>query len=325
MALTFDDAYIAKINKIVRNFNAKRNRAVRKGITNVPDPVSVSELKMRYDNKTQLNRELRLLANFGKRDALKEVETAGGVKSIKWELDYLKANLKYAKRFFDREIQDAKYLDTPLKVTQAEYLNNLRSKRDFLDLELSQLNQGDFQTFKKTINDYVFANERNIQSYRNFLTEVETIMRYLGYDNNSIDRFFDGFEKLSPRQFIRMYQQSPIISRIYELYLPTRSDEDFRLSTSEDDAKELIDTFMKEKNQMIKKAQEENKIEKMFSPEKAKELEEVVDELNRSGAKLVKKEQQKRKQQMSNKIKRSQLTKKQIKELEELGWDDILE
>lgn len=325
MALTFDDEYNAKINRIVRNFNAKRNRAIKKGISNVPDAMTVSELKRRYDNRRQLNRELRLLSDFGKRDALKEVEVAGGAKAIKWEVDYIKANLKYAKDFFDREIEDARYLDTPLKVTQAEYLNNLRAKREFLDLELSELNQSEFNTFRKTINDYIFANERDVQSYRNFMNEIEIIMRNLGYDNNTIDKFFEGFETLSPRQFIRMYQQSSLISRIYELYLPTREDEGFRLSTSEEDARELIDTFMKEKDEMIRKAQAEDKINKTFNKKAMKELEEVATELRRSGGELVKKEETLKKRKMSNKIKRSQLTEEQIKELEELGWDDIIE
>ena len=113
-----------------------------------------------------------------------------------------------------------------------EYINNLKSKRDYLNLELAELTSSQLKTFKNTINDYLYANERNLQGYRNWMNEVELIMRTLGYDNKTINEFFEGFDELTPRQFLTMYQQSALVSRIYELYIPTR-DHSFKLSTSE--------------------------------------------------------------------------------------------
>lgn len=256
MAIRFDKTYNAEIRRVVRNFNQKRNRAIKRGFTHLPPHLTVSELKSRYTARSQLNRDLRLIEKFNQNrdDALRVVETSGGAKAIKWELDYLKSNLRYAREFYDREIEKATKLDTMMNVTKMEYLNNLRSKRQYLDLELAELNPSQLRTFRKTINEYLYANERNLQGYRNWMEEVEVIMRHLGYDNKTINEFFNGFDKLSPRQFLNMYRQSALVSRIYELYIPS-SDGNLRLSTTEEDAKELINTFMIEKDELIKKAQ----------------------------------------------------------------------
>lgn len=312
MAIKFDKAYNAEIRRVVRNFNQKRNRAIKRGYKYLPPKMTVSELKSRYTSRSQLNRDLNALKRFNREGdkALKVVETSGGAKAIKWEYDYLKKNLQYAKEFYDREIEDAARLDTPMMVAKSEYINNLKSKRDYLNLELAELNQSQFRTFRNTINEYLYANERNMNGYRNWMNEVELIMRNLGYDNKTINKFFEGFNELTPRQFLTMYRQSQLVSRIYELYIPTK-DHSFKLSTTEEDAKDLINTFMVEKDEMIKKAKMQDEIDD-------KGLEEFVKSL--TDEKLAG-----RRVDGKAKLQRKNLTPKQIKQLEELGWDDLIE
>lgn len=312
MAIKFDKAYNAEIRRVVRNFNQKRNRAIKRGYKYLPPKMTVSELKSRYTSRSQLNRDLNALKRFNREGdkALKVVETSGGAKAIKWEYDYLKRNLQYAKEFYDREIEDAARLDTPMMVAKSEYINNLKSKRDYLNLELTELSQSQFRTFRNTINEYLYANERNMSGYRNWMNEVELIMRNLGYDNKTINKFFEGFNELTPRQFLTMYRQSQLVSRIYELYIPTK-DHSFRLSTTEEDAKDLINTFMVEKDEMIKKAKMQDEI-------KTQGLEEFVKSL--TDEKLAQ-----RRVDGKAKLQRKNLTPKQIKQLEELGWDDLIE
>lgn len=312
MAIKFDPAYNAEIRRVVKNFNQKRNRAIKRGYRYLPPTLTVSELKSRYTSRKQLNRDLNLIKKFNAKgdDALRVIETSGGAKAIKWEYDYLKRNLQYAKEFYDREISDAARLDTPMMVAKSEYINNLKSKRDYLNLELAELSQSQFRTFRNTINEYLYANERNLSGYRNWMNEVELIMRNLGYDNKTINKFFEGFNELTPRQFLNMYRQSALVSRIYELYIPTK-DHSFKLSTTEEDAKELINTFMVEKDEMIKKAKMQDEIDD-------KGLEEFVKSLT----------DEKLSQRRTNgkaKLKRENLTEEDIKNLKALGWDDLIE
>lgn len=309
MAIRFDKNYNAKIDKVVRNFNQKVNRLTKRGFTHLPDTLTVSELKSRYEKRKDLNRELRFLTKFTADEGLKTIETSGGVKAIKWEYDYLKKNIKYAKDYYDREIAKLAYLDTPMQVAKSEYLNNLKVKRYYLDRELNELTQPQFSTYKSIVNESIQANYVQSAKYRGWLNEVETIMRQLGYDNQTINKFFEGFDKLTPHQFITMYRQSNLISRIYELYIPSKEDGDFRLSTSEEDARNLIDTVMTEKDEMIRKAKEtEKQMQKGLALEKfTKETENFKEE------------------KVTSKLKRSELSDEQIKQLEELGWDDLIE
>ena len=310
MAIRFTPEYNKEIRNVVRNFNRKRNRAIQRGFRHLPEPLSTRELKSRYTTSSELNRELRLLRKFGsmRNDALKIVETTGGAKAIKWEYEHLKRNLRYAKAFYDREISDAIKLDTPLLIAKSEYINNLKAKRDYLDLEMSELTPSQLRTFRKTINGYLYANERNLNSYRNWMGEVEVIMRNLGYDNKTINEFFKGFDQLTPRQFLKMYQQSALVSRIYELYIPT-NDKSFKLSTTEEDAKDLINTFMIEKDELIRKA-------KLDDLREGKALKEFTKSLAKKAVPQKK---------GPAKLKRKDLTPEQIKDLKDLGWEDLIE
>lgn len=310
MAIRFDKSYNSEIRKVVKNFNQKRNRAIKRGVKNLPPPLTVSELKSRYETRAALNKDLGLIRKFNTNEALKTVETSGGAKAIKWEYEYLKKNLNEAKSFYDREIKNASRLDTPLRVAKKDYINNLKAKRDYLDLEYEQLNQSQFRTFRKTINSALNYNNITSANYRGWLKEVEIIMRQLGYGNKEIDRFFEGFDELSPQEFITAYRQSNLVSRIYELYVPRR-DGSFQLSTDEDDAKDLINTFMIEKNDMIKKAKRSVAIENKGIVEYVKSLnEKELAELKEEGHEA---------------LKRKNLTDKDIKDLKTLGWDDLIE
>lgn len=317
MAIRYSGAYNKEISRVVQNFNRKRNRAIKQGKRLVPPKMTVSDLKLRYENRRDLNRELKLLEKFGKRDALVEVENAGGVKAIKWEVQYLKSNLKYAKDYFDREIKKASHIDTSMAVTKKEYLDNLRAKRQFLDLEISELSPEDFRTFKNTMNDYFYGNKHNIQDYRNWLNEVEVIMRYMGYDDKTIDKFFEGFKDLTPEQFIMMYRENSIISRIYELYVPSK-DGNFKLSTSEEDAHNLIDTMISERDQMIDRVKKETEMVDSTGLDefiKGVEKTKVGKDFDSYGAVAG----------VASKIKENKLTPKQIKQLKDLGWyDDVV-
>ena len=306
MAIRFDPAYNAEIRRVVKNFNQKRNRAIKRGFRNLPPPMKVSELKARYQKRRDLNRDLRLISKFGKEDALEQVETSGGIKAIKWEVDYLKANINKAKQFYDRQIWQLSSLDTELGVMKRELLNNLKAKRDYLDLELSTLTPKQYGTFKSTIEEYLSYGYDTLKGYRGWLNEVDSIMERLGYDRATRNKFFQGFDELTPAQFLTMYRQSNLISRIYELYIPTR-DNEFRLSTTEEDAKNLIDTFIEEKDDMIKRAKQQTD---MMNPA---ELDDFVKSVNQ-------------KQSSQPKLNRKNLTKEQIKMIEALGGsiEDLL-
>lgn len=254
MSIRYTKSYNREIQRIVKNFNEKRKRAIKRGFSYVPDKVYVSDLKKRYESRALLNKELRLLKNFNtKRDAALAIEeTMGGGKINAWEFDYLKKNKEAAKRYFRRELEEAQIDESPTSVVQAEYINNLRAKINYLEMDVNLMNQTQLNTYRKTVEEYLDVGKRDISAYRGFMAEVEKIMKQMNYSDDQIAKFFQGFNELSPRQFVKLYRENSLIARIYELYLPSGKD-GFRLSTSDEDARNLFDTLQEQKAGLIAK------------------------------------------------------------------------
>ena len=261
MSIRYDKKLNKQINRVVHNFNQNRNRAIKRGLKNAPPLVRVSDLKARYTSRSELNKELTRLSKF-KGDELRKVETQGGATAIKWELKYLKAVTNEAKRFYDRQILAerryiAKFPNTR-DIGKEERLNTLLSKREFLDLELTQLNALDYKTYRATINEYTEAHKRDQRAYRGFLSEVEFVMRNAQIPDDEITKFMDNFKVLSPREFIYLFNTSDLVSRVYDL-ADSPSTGGIKLNTTESDARDLLDTLIEEQDMLIKQAQEEYK------------------------------------------------------------------
>lgn len=261
MSIRYDKKLNKQINRVVHNFNQNRNRAIKRGLKNAPPLVRVSDLKARYTSRSELGKELRRLSNF-KGDALKSIETQGGATAIKWELEHLKAITKEAKKFYDREIlSERRYLakfPNTRDIGKEERLNALLSKREFLDLELAQLNQQAYKTYRATVYEYTDVHRRDQRAYRGFLSEVEFVMKNLQMPDEEITKFMNNFKVLSPREFIYLFNTSDLISRVYEL-ADSPSTGGIKLNTTEADARVLLDTLIEEQDMLIKQAQEEYK------------------------------------------------------------------
>lgn len=325
MAIRYDANYNAKINRVVKNFNQKRNRAIKRGFKSVPPPIKVSELKARYTTRKDLNKQLDLLSKFAHgRDVLNRIENQGGARAIKWEFDYLKGNEKLARDFFIREYNRLapKTVDFPGEKMR---LDNIKYKIDMLDLDITTMSQSQFKTYKSAITEFINKPKNYAAGYRGFLSQVERVMRYLNFDDDTIDRFFDKFSALEPEQFHKLYEDSDLISRIYEIADSPIYGE-MKLNSSDEDAEKLINTLMEETDDLVKKAQEEE----MYSDfdfvidRKSPDISNMpIDEVIEF-SKAVK--QSKIPSTMKdNKIPKSSLTQKQINDLKYLGWDDLID
>ena len=252
MSIRYDKTYNREIARVVKNFNQKRNRAIKRGFTHLPPRLLVSELKSRYASRAQLNKELRKIEAFNKRkDSLEVVELSGGVKAINWQLDYLKRNIEGAKQYFDREIKEMSKHDTVYDIGRRARLDTLRRQRNLLDLELSELSQSDFNTFQATINKYVQSNYRNERSFRGFMSVIEESMKYAGFSDREVKTLVDKFRVLTPNQFIDLYNDSHIIERIFELADSPTHGEGLKFTSNADDTRELLEGLTEEADSLI--------------------------------------------------------------------------
>lgn len=255
MAIRFDAGYNANIRKIVANYNQRRKRMERAGIKNIPEPALVSELKGRYTVKSDLNRELERLKNFGRSDVLETIETSGGVKAVKWKVQYLKNNVKNARNYFEREYERVSKRTAKFP-GERQYLDNIKAKINLLDRNINFMDQADFRSAVSSVNEFAMSPTMRKAQYRGFLSEVDWVMEKLGRDDEERTKFFNKFHKLTPSQFLYMYDNNDIIAKIYRLYHKDYGEEEARLTDSTTNADELIDELMEQANVMIKDAQD---------------------------------------------------------------------
>lgn len=260
MAIRYDKSYNAEIARTVKNFNQKRNRAIKRGFKSIPAPIKVSDLKARYTSRQEMNKQLAQLRNFGiRKDTLKYVENEGGATAIQWEFDYLKSNVKAAKEFFNKEYRlvSSKVGDFP---GERMRLDSIAKKLSTLDLDIAYMNQAQFNSYRAAIKEYINKPKKYSASYRGFLSEVEKVMTLVGISETAKNEFFEKLSVLTPEQFNKLYQTSDLISRIYELADSPEYEGTIKLNTSKDEARELIDTLLEETDDLIKQTQREDQL-----------------------------------------------------------------
>ena len=312
MGIKYDEGFNAEIARRVKNFNAKRQRLYSKGFRDLPEHLKVRDLKARYTNKRELQKELKLLAKFSKRgtEPVERIYTPGGAVTTEWNLQYLKQNVKSAREYFlDRyKIIASKIENMP---GERSKLDTLAHKIQILDLDIKYMNQDQFRSYQATIREYLRSPGLQRGGYRGFLSEVEQIMRLLNYPAKDINKFFNTMKQLTPDEFTRMTEESELISRIYELADSPIYTGGIKINTTDDNAKELIDEMLVQADNLIAEA----KKKPVYEPDyigsilkEAKRTPYLQPELTKE-----------------NKIKRSSLTPKEVQDLKALGWDDLID
>jgi hypothetical protein len=306
MAIRYTKSYNKEIRKAVKHFNTVRNTLSKRGIKLTPSPLKVSELKARYQTRRELNRELTLLNKVSSSSdkLLKEIENSGGATSIKWELDYLKLNERNAINYFEREAEIERRR-LPEYPGERMRLDALEQKIQYLKMDIDYMNQEQFRSYRSAIREYMATPAKMKGGYRGFLSEIESVMRVVGYDEATINTFFEKFKVLTPSQFQALYETSDLISRIYELADSPIYSDSLKMNTTTGDAKEMIDTLLEETDEMVEKAKQMDR--------------ELMDFENRVAKTEIPKPIR------DKKIPKSSLTNKQINDLTALGWDDLID
>lgn len=309
MAKRFDPDFNSEIRRIVKNFNQKRNRAYRRGFSYLPNKAYVSDIKANFNTKAEIRKYLRELQKFNKMgdSALDIITTNNGGRISRYNLMFIKDNLKDTKAFYDRQIAEAEELfyEDQYSIARRDYLFNLQAKRKYLDLEIMQLDQSGLKTFDRYTKQALSYNKSNITAYKGFLSGVEDVMRRLGYDERFISRFYEKMGNISPAQFIKMYRKSDLIARIYEM-VPSPEHGRDKINTDDDTAKEYIEQFMKEFDDMMRETTS-------------------LEEFEKETDKVYKDYQKQLTQKNQKKIPASSLSKADIDKLKTLGWMDLVD
>ena len=161
MAIRYDKKLNQEINRTIKNFNQKIARLEKQERELLPSKISKKELKESVYTRQELQRRLKELQRFSKRGAEDVIETKGGVKLTKYELENLKKDKARIKQKISREknrlektkpkVFGKEQSATFSQMGDSEYLN-LIARYKTINKDIENLNIEEIKRYKKIIN-----------------------------------------------------------------------------------------------------------------------------------------------------------------------------
>lgn len=186
----------ATLRKAVKNFNAKVERQLKKGISPdiLPGKMKVSELKDMINTEGDYRKILNSLRSWTKRGAEKITETKGGAVVTKWAIEQAKKHKQEINQ--RREKINREYIERPIYIDGVEMANVERTVEEIetkpLTKDIEKLNQTDFNSFA----DWLWRerlDERDINKGVWFIQDISEV-------------FYSEFSALNANYLIRLLQ-----------------------------------------------------------------------------------------------------------------------
>ena len=251
---------MANLSQGVTNFNAKQryNKSKTRNRGMLPRKLSVKTIKTKYADKPkeELERQLELYKEFGKRDALDLAFPETGSRLSKWEANYFKANREKTKKFYDEEIADLQNIiggKSELYQRQHQRLVNLSRQREKLDKDLSTLDENEIKSMR-TVYEYAERSELSKQQgFRTYLSQLERTMDNLGYSKSEINGLINKFNVLSENEFYEMMLNEDLIDAVYDLIDSPKGRGKYELMTDENRARAIVTDIQNRVDSLIAK------------------------------------------------------------------------
>lgn len=259
MAIKYNKQYNDEIRKVVKNFNQTRNRIIKSGVakSKVPTHLKVSTLKSLARNRKELDRQLKKIKQFSRKELNRYITTDSGQKINKWKKEYLDLYTEQAKEFFNKRKELVEQKIKRGFAGETMRLNNIESKLQTLSLDTALMTESQFKSYESAIKEFMEAPEKMKRGYRGFLSEVDVLLNRVGdFSKDEIDSFFKKFSKLTPDQFQYLYEKADIIDRVYEIVDSPIHGNALKMNTTKDDASNLLNTLLSEVDMLVKDAQE---------------------------------------------------------------------
>ena len=240
----FTSSYVLSIAKAVRRYQKERSKLIRLGVyENVPEKITYKDLIRRNYYKRDMNKALKEMSLFTAGRATK-ARTIRGKATTEYEIDVFKMRLDRRRKDIQREIELIKGEQwNPARLRHDRYLKNLIST----EKELSA-NWRDLIGTRAGRSVMNYEHNRDVV-YQNYITALFQDAENLGMTKEQIDEMIAKLNTLSPRQFIRMFDEDKDISYIFNYY-NSLTDKDFEID--EDDAKKSMAKIYNTLEQKIK-------------------------------------------------------------------------
>lgn len=226
--INYDKQFNAKINKIVRAFNAKVRRLENQGLKYIPERTSVTDLKATYFERDSLKRRLKQLERFTTKGAEDIITLGKGAKITKWEYETLKSDMTYLKRYYTNRIENygniiPKVMGKPQAVSYAKMgdakLQNLRVLRNSHEKKLDTMEQADLNKYRRKVRSQIKRKEQ--QKYvlwANYFTFLEDVAYKAGIDSELLESIKEKIGRMDIDKFIEFFETEKAFSKIINYY-----------------------------------------------------------------------------------------------------------
>lgn len=247
----YTDSYNDRIRRVVDNYNRKITRAHKAGYRkrDLPRPVTVKQLKRGYNNRRDLDRELKNLEMFSTeklaKDPLQKVN--------KYDLELIEANREGVRK---QQLNYARILRSKvakgMPLGEAE-ISGYKRRADLFNKDINQLTNAELYEMKQLVENYRDSFSKQSAGYRGFLTEIEFVLNNTGVSPSQRDELLEKLTKLSPEEFFYIYHESDLVERIYDLAdSPTYGE--MKLNTDVQKARDLVEMLFTQIDGLIKDA-----------------------------------------------------------------------
>lgn len=256
MAIRYDKKLNREITKVVRNFNNKINRLEKLQTDLIlPEKITKKELIDSYYARVDLQRKLNELKRFSQRGIEKTVTTKSGLKISEYELINLKKESARIKRNLTREINKMRTTKPKIfgKVQTATFSQmgdtlylNLLARREALEKNTDTLTKEEYERYKKlvikTAKNKQYMNSVFKDNYKKMLTDLGY---YYNYDKEKMKVLEGKLDKLSPNEFLKLFQNDKSIKAIIDYYpIITDTLSSINPKDIQDDVKVLYDNLI---------------------------------------------------------------------------------
>ena len=236
MAIRYDSQLKAQIRKTVKSFNAKIRRLEAKGVTSalLPETVSSKEIQQGFNNRKDLRTRLQQLEDFT--SAGQTFESEGGLIGTNQLFMYRQGEANKAVKEIDKEYEKTLNLDTRYPMMQGEYVNNLKSKMDYLSRDVQKMDIRQINIFNKNLLTPEQRTKQNEQFYQNYMKMLFFDAYRGAIDPLTMSKITELIYQLSPSDLLKLYYTEPAIRGIADMYLKYK----YESGNGEDEIKEYV-------------------------------------------------------------------------------------
>ena len=219
MAIRYDSQLRSEIRRTVKAFNAKVRRLEAKGVSSalLPDSVSSKELQAGFNNRQDLRNRLQQLQEFT--SAGETYQSEGGLIGTNKLFMYRKGEANKAIKEINKEYLKNLKIDTRYPMMQGEYVNNLKSKMDYLSRDIEKMDVRQVNIFNKNLLTPEERNAKNEQFYNSYIKMLFYDAYRGSIDPATMRNLTDLVYQLSPQKLLELYHTDPAIRGIADKYM----------------------------------------------------------------------------------------------------------